>query len=173
MKNDFIVNIIHRPELSPEYAMRALGKKDSVKDESLDIFLFQQATAHKYGLKTTIQITYASLFSDVIVDIAKDHHDKYGDEIGLSLLGLPCPEFKKKYKTEDFCIWMFSDEVKREIIDDVFSLFYHKFGFYPESTGSYFLDSFTINYIKEKYPSVKCAIATCWEEGPKAYHTFF
>ena len=171
MKNDFIVNIIHRPELSPEYAMRALGKKDSVKDESLDIFLFQQATAHKYGLKTTIQITYASLFSDVIVDIAKDHHDKYGDEIGLSLLGLPCPEFKKKYKTEDFCIWMFSDEVKREIIDDVFSLFYHKFGFYPESTGSYFLDSFTINYIKEKYPSVKCAIATCWEEGPKAYHT--
>ena len=22
-----------------------------------------------------------------------------------------------------------------------------------------------------KYPSVKCAVATCWEEGPKAYHT--
>ena len=27
------------------------------------------------------------------------------------------------------------------------------------------------NFIKEKYPSVKCAVATCWEEGPKAYHT--
>ena len=171
MKNEFVVNIIHRPELSPEYAMRALGKKESVKDESLDIFLFQQATAHKYGLKTTIQITYASLFSNELIEIVKEHHEKYGDEIGLSLLGLPCPEFKKKYKTEDFCIWMFSEAEKREIIDDVFSMFYEKFGFYPESTGSYFLDSFTINYIKEKYPSVKCAIATCFEEGPKAYHT--
>ncbi len=171
MKNEFVVNIIHRPELSPEYAMRALGKKESVKDESLDIFLFQQATAHKYGLKTTIQITYASLFSDELIEIVKEHHEKYGDEIGLSLLGLPCPEFKKKYKTEDFCIWMFSEKEKREIIDDVFSMFFEKFGFYPESTGSYFLDSFTINYIKEKYPSVKCAIATCFEEGPKAYHT--
>ena len=26
-----------------------------------------------------------------------------------------------------------------------------------------------VNYIKEKYPMVKAAVATCWEEGPKAY----
>ena len=171
MDNKFIVNIIHRPELSPEYAERALGKGEGVRDESLDIFRFQQDTAHKYGLKTTIQITYASLFSDVIIALAKEEHEKYGDEIGLSLLGLPCPEFRAKYHTEDFCIWMFDEERKREIVDDVFGKFYEKFGFYPESTSSYFLDAYTINYIKEKYPSVKCAVATCWEEGPKAYHT--
>ena len=171
MENKFYVNIIHRPELSPEYAERAMLKKGKVEDESLNIFLFQQEAAHKNGLKTTIQITYASLFSKEIIRIAKEHHEKYGDEIGLSLLGLPCKEFKAKYKTEDFCIWMFSDKQKEEIIDDVFSKFYEAFGFYPESTGSYFLDSYTINYIKKKYSSVKCAIATCWEEGPKAYHT--
>lgn len=171
-KNEFVVNIIHRPELSPEYAEKISGKKVGEQDdESIEIFKFQQDSAHKYGLKTTIQITYASLFSDEIIKLSKYYHDKYGDEIGLSLLGLPCKEFRKKYKTEDFCIWMFSDSMKREIIDDVFSLFYKKFGFYPESTGSYFLDAYTINYIKQKYPSVKCAIATCWEEGPKAYHT--
>ena len=146
-------------------------KKGKVEDESLNIFLFQQEAAHKNGLKTTIQITYASLFSSEIINIAKEHHKKYGDEIGLSLLGLPCKEFRAKYKTEDFCIWMFSDKEKEEIIDDVFGKFFDAFGFYPESTGSYFLDSYTINYIKKKYPSVKCAIATCWEEGPKAYHT--
>ena len=39
------------------------------------------------------------------------------------------------------------------------------------STGSYYLDADLTNFIKEKYPSVKCAVATCWEEGPKAYHT--
>lgn len=171
MENKFVVNIIHRPELSPEYAEKALGKKSNVQDESLEIFLFQQRMAHKYGLKTTIQITYASLFSDKIIEIAKSDHEKYGDEIGLSLLGLPCKEFREKYHTEDFCIWMFSDKQKEEIIDDVFGKFYQAFGFYPESTGSYFLDAYTINYIKKKYPSVKCAIATCWEEGPKAYHT--
>ena len=172
MKTNFVVNIIHRPELSPEYAEKSSGvKESSVQDESLEIFKFQQETAHKNGLKTTIQITYASLFSDVIVKLAKEHHEKYGDEIGLSLLGLPCKEFRQKYKTEDFCIWMFSDKQKEEIVDDVFKMFYDKFGFYPESTGSYFMDAYTINYIKKKYPSVKCAIATCWEEGPKAYHT--
>ncbi|MDO4543971.1 MAG: hypothetical protein Q4C01_05390 [Clostridia bacterium] len=169
MKNDFIVNIIHRPELSPEYAEKVAGK--GVQDESLGIFIFQQDTAHKYGLKTTIQITYASLFSEVIVELAKLHHQRYGDEIALSLLGLPCKQFKEKYKTDDFCIWMFDEKTKREIVDDVFSMFFDRFGFYPESTSSYFLDAYTINYIKENYPSVKCAVATCWEEGPKAYHT--
>lgn len=171
MNNSFAVNIIHRPELSPEYAEKALGSASGVQDESLDIFLFQQKAAHDNGLKTTIQITYASLFSDEIVRISKEHHEKYGDEIGLSLLGLPCKDFREKYKTEDFCIWMFDEETKKLIIDDCFSLFFEKFGFYPQSTGSYFLDAFTINYIKENYPSVKCAVATCWEEGPKAYHT--
>jgi len=171
MENTFVVNIIHRPELSPEYAEKALGKGKGVRDESLDIFRFQQDCAHKYGLKTTIQITYASLFSDVIIEMAKEDHEKYGDEIGLSLLGLPCPEFRAKYHTEDFCIWMFDEKTKEEIIDDVFGKFYEAFGFYPQSTSSYFLDAYTINYIKKHYPSVKCAVATCWEEGPKAYHT--
>ena len=172
MKNEFIINIIHRPELSPEYAEKSGGKKiKSVAEESLDIFLFQQEAAHKNGLRTTIHITYASLFNDDIVRIAKEHNALYGDEIALSLLGLPCKEFKEKYKTDDFCIWMFSKEDKEKIVDDVFSLFYEKFGFYPKSTGSYFLDAYTINYIKEKYPSVTCAVATCWEEGSKAYHT--
>ena len=172
MKNEFIVNIIHRPELSPEYAEKSGGKKlKDVASESLDIFLFQQEAAHKNGLKTTIHITYASLFNDMIINIAKEHHEKYGDEIALSLLGLPCKEFKDKYHTDDFCIWMFSKEDKERIVDDVFSLFFEKFGFYPKSTGSYFLDAYTINYIKKKYPSVTCAVATCWEEGSKAYHT--
>lgn len=172
MKNEFIVNIIHRPEMMPEYAAKANGDKgNEVIAESLDIFLFQQEVAHKNGLKTTIQITYASLFNDEIVKIAKEHHAKYGDEIALSLLGLPCKEFKEKYKTEDFCIWMFSKETKRQIIDDCFELFFQKFGFYPASTGSYYLDAYCINYIKEKYPMVICAVATCWEEGIKAYHT--
>lgn len=172
MKDKLVLNLIHRIELSPEYAEKITGKKvGSLNDESLDIFKFQQDSAHAFNLKCTIQITYASLFNKEAIECALDYHKKYGDEIGLTLLGLPCIEFKEKYKTEDFCLWMFSNDTKKEIIDDVFTKFYEVFGFYPESTSCYFLDAFSINYIKEKYPSVKCAVATCWEEGPKAYHT--
>lgn len=178
MKDKLILNLVHRPEMVPEYAEKIVGhgKKEDIGNkkvltESLDIFLLQQEIAHKYGLKTTIQMTYSSLFNHQAVAIAKEHHEKYGDEIAVTLLGLPCEEFRKKYKTKDFCIWMFEMEDKKRIVHDVFELFYEKFGFYPSSTGSYYLDADLINYIKEKYPMVKCAVATCWEEGPKAYHT--
>lgn len=176
--SDFILNLIHRPEMVPEYAEKVTGhgKKEDIGNkellnESLDIFITQQKCAHENGLKTTIQMTYASLFNDEAVKIAKHDHEVYGDEIGLTLLGLPCEEFRNKYKTKDFCIWMFSYEDKVNIVNDVFEKFYEKFGFYPESTGSYYMDAELINYIKEKYPSVKAAVATCFEEGPKAYHT--
>ncbi|MBR2276311.1 MAG: hypothetical protein IJ873_09685 [Lachnospiraceae bacterium] len=176
--SDFIVNIIHRPELAPEYAEKVTGQgktddigRSSLLNESEEIFRFQQDTAHKNGLKTTIQMTYASLFSDRIIEMAKKDHEEYGDEIALSLLGLPCKQFREKYKTRDFCIWMFAMDTKKQIVDEVFERFYEAFGFYPESTGSYYMDAELISYIKEKYPGVKCAVATCWEEGPKAYHT--
>lgn len=169
--NTFILNLLHRPELNPEYAEKTAGGGSGLQDESLKIFELQQNLAHKYGLKTTIQMTYSSLFSERAVEMAKEDHEAFGDEISLSLLGLPCPEFKSKYKTEDFCIWMFSAEDKKAIVDDVFGKFYDCFGFYPSSTGSYYMDAELIAYIKAKYPGVCCAVATCWEEGPKAYHT--
>lgn len=172
--DDFILNVVHRPEMVPEYAEKVTESdiaSEALLTESLDIFKTQQAIAHKNGIKTTIQMTYASLFNDEAIALAKEHHEKYGDEISLTLLGLPCEQFRNKYKTKDFCIWMFSYEDKKSIVDDVFAKFYSAFGFYPESTGSYYLDAPLTNYIKQKYPSVKCAVATCWEEGPKAYRT--
>ena len=170
----FIVNIIHRPEMVPEYSatVTGQGKEEDIGDkalltESLDIFKTQQRLAHENGLKVTIQMTYASLFNDEAVEIAKHDHEVYGDEIALSLLGLPCEEFREKYKTKDFCIWMFSMEDKKAIVNDVFEKFHDRFGFYPESTGSYYMDAELINYVKEAYPSVKCAVATCWRKARK------
>ncbi len=162
----------------PEYAEKVTGqgKKEDISrsnllSESLDIFKLQQQIAHENGFKTTIQMTYASLFNEEAVTLAKQHHEKYGDEISLTLLGLPCKEFREKYKTKDFCIWMFSMEDKKSIVTDVFEKFHAAFGFYPTSTGSYYLDAELTNFIKQQYPMVKCAVATCWEEGPKAYRT--
>ena len=173
-----ILNIIHRPEMVPEYAEKVTGQgqkedigRKSLLVESLDIFKLQQQVAHENGFKTTIQMTYASLFNAEAVQLAKEHHERYGDEIGLTLLGLPCKEFREKYRTKDFCIWMFAMEDKISIVNDVFAKFHAVFGFYPSSTGSYFMDADLIIYIKATYPTIRCAVATCWEEGPKAYRT--
>ena len=62
----------------------------------------------------------------------------------------------RNIRQKDFCIWMFSMEDKKAIVNDVFEKFHDRFGFYPESTGSYYMDAELINYVKEAYPSVKC-----------------
>ncbi|MCS6993749.1 MAG: hypothetical protein N2117_06265 [Anaerolineales bacterium] len=172
----FYVNIVHRPEMVPEYIQKEAehGKVEdltraSVLQESLDIFRTQQQIAHENGLRTTIQMTYASLFNAEAVAIAKQHHEQFGDEIGSTFLGLQCAEFRARFKSRELAIWLFSMEDKRRIVDEVFGKFYEVFGFYPTSTGSYYMDAELVNYIKEKYPMVKVAVATCWEEGPKAY----
>ncbi len=94
---------------------------------------------------------------------------RFGDEIGSTFLGIQCAEFRQKFKSKELAIWLFSMEDKRKIVDEVFGKFHAVFGFYPTSTGSYYMDAELVNYIKEKYPMVKAAVATCWEEGPKAY----
>jgi len=173
---DFYVTIIHRPEMVPEYIQKEAeqGKvedlgRNTVLQESLDIFRTQQQVAHENGLRTTIQMTYASLFNAEAVDIAKEHHEQFGDEIGSTFLGIQCKEFREKFKSKELAIWLFSMDDKRKIVDEVFGKFHEVFGFYPTSTGSYYMDAELVNYIKEKYPMVKAAVATCWEEGPKAY----
>jgi len=172
----FYVNVVHRPEMVPEYIQKEAeqGKvedltRNAVLQESLDIFRMQQRIAHENRLRTTIQMTYASLFNEEAVSIAKEHHEQFGDEISSTFLGIQCKEFREKFQSKELAIWLFSMDDKRKIVDEVFGKFHEVFGFYPTSTGSYYMDAELVNYIKEKYPMVKAAVATCWEEGPKAY----
>jgi hypothetical protein len=171
LESKFYINIVHRPEMVPEYLATAKGKtvvKNIIK-ESLDIFRTQQEIAHDNSLKTTIQMTYASLFNEEVIEMSKFYHEKFGDEIGCTFLGIQCEQFLKKFASKEIAIWLFSMEDKKAIVVELFEKFKDVFGFYPTSTGSYYMDAELVNYIKQKYPMVKCAVATCWEEGPKAY----
>src|SRR3989304_9129489 len=153
--SEFYVTIIHRPEMVPEYLQKGAeeGKQENlarseVTQESLDIFRTQQQIAHGNGLRTTIQMTYASLFNSEAVAIAREHHQKYSDEIGSTFLGLQCQEFRDRFKSKELAIWLFSMEDKREIVDEVLGKFYEVFGFYPSSTGSYYMDAEPVSDIK-------------------------
>jgi hypothetical protein len=174
--SEFYVTIIHRPEMVPEYIQKEVEQgrgedltRGAVIRASLDIFRTQQQIAHANGLRTTIQMTYASLFNPEAVALAQEHHQAYGDEIGSTFLGLQCQQFRDKFKSRELAIWLFSMQDKKKIVDEVMGKFHAVFGFYPSSTGSYYMDAELVNYIKAKYPMVKVAVATCWEEGPKAY----
>jgi hypothetical protein len=174
--SEFYVTIIHRPEMVPEYIQKGVEEgrqedlsRSAVIQESLDIFRTQQRVAHANGLRTTIQMTYASLFNEEAVAIAQEHHQTYGDEIGSTFLGLQCQQFRDKFKSRELAIWLFSMADKMKIVDEVLGKFHAVFGFYPTSTGSYYMDAELVNYIKARYPMIKVAVATCWEEGPKAY----
>jgi hypothetical protein len=175
----FILNVIHRPELVPEYINTdaQAGKADEiggaeVVGESLDIFRLQQDIAHANGLKCTIQMTYASLYNDEAIELAKMYHEKYGDEIGHTFLGVQCEQFREKYGSKELAMWLFPWDLKVRLVHDTFERFNEVFGFYPTSTGSYFMDAELINYIKKQYPMVKIAVAACFEEGPKVFrHT--
>jgi hypothetical protein len=173
----FIVNIIHRPELVPEYIDRSaqagqteeLSKREVI-NESLEIFCLQQEIAHRNNLRTTIQMTYASLFNQAAIALAKQHHEQYSDEISLTFLGLNCKEFRERFHNKELAIWLYSIEDKKAIVTELFEKFYKEFGFYPTSTGSYYMDADLVRFIKERYPKVKIAIATCFEEGPRVFH---
>jgi hypothetical protein len=173
----FYLTVIHRPEMVPEYLQKEAeaGKAEDIGrgeviSESLDIFRTQQRVAHDNGIRTTIQMTYASLFNEEAVALAKEHHEQFGDEIGSTFLGIQCAQFREKFHSKELAIWLFSMEDKRRIVDEVFGKFQDVFGFLPTSTGSYYMDAELVNYIKERYPMIRAAVATCWEEGPKAYH---
>lgn len=136
----FILNVVHRPELMPEYIttdaqagmVEDLGGQEVV-GESLDIFRLQQDIAHANGIKCTIQMTYASLYNDEAIQLAKDYHEKYGDEIGHTFLGVQCDRFRETYGSKELAMWLFPWDLKVRLVHDMFERFKDVFGSYPTS----------------------------------------
>lgn len=51
----------------------------------------------------------------------------------------------------------YSQSDRRKLVDRLFEDFKSKFGYYPRSVGSWWIDSYSLNYMKEKY-NIKAAL---------------
>jgi hypothetical protein len=134
-------------------------------------FLLQQEYAHQLGLKVTLMIQVDAMQDPRIVADVKRFQEEFGDEVGLSLsLGYDCPEFREKIGGPEEFLWLYNTEEKRFIIQMAVDTFCKTFGHPPISVASYHLDSISQQILHEICPSVKIAVAGCFEEGVKVFH---
>jgi len=152
MKSKMYINIVHR-----------------VGANNLEPFMKQQRICHKHGIKTTMMITADGFFNQETVQTLKNENKQYGDEISFSFHEID-EQTKAEFGVKEPMIWLMEFETRKKVIVKYMEKFKELFGFYPESLSSYVWDARSLNFIHEKYPSVKASITSCFEEGIKMFY---
>ncbi len=147
-------NLLHRPPENPSQR---------------EAFAFQQRMAHELGLKVTLLIDYQSMSDEDTVVELKAYARDFGDELGIWFMNLPPAADSADGRREPF-IWLYADDEKRRIIEQVLTRFKATFGVDPVSVGAYHLDAESLRVLKELAPSIQVAVAGCFEEGVRVYH---
>ena len=160
-KGRMCLQLIHRVQPS-------FGDFTDFKD-----FKAQQDMVHKVGLKISVMLTFHVFFNKDIIRTLKGYRDEFGDELGISFHNLgdfAGERYLKIFNNEERELWLYSKEEKKKIIDFFFARFRECFGYYPTSVAGYVLDTFSLNYIKNRYPMVQTAVCACFEEGVRVFH---
>lgn len=134
------------------------------------LFMLQQDIAHELRLKVTLMIDLASMYDEAILAEFKRYAQEYGDEIGIWLVGFGGPDFEREVGGREVFLWLYPQEEKRRILQIAFNRFREVFGHDPVSIGSYHLDAGAMRLLREIAPTVKIAVAGCFEEGVKVMH---
>lgn len=146
-----IVNILHRP---PERA------------EHYRLFRLQQEMVHGLNLKVTLLLDLPSMNNSAIVQDVRRDIEQFGDEPGIWFSSVADIAGVSK---EPF-IWLHAQPEKRRIFEIMFHRYRDIFGRDPESIGSYHFDAGCLRLIRELCPTVRIAVAGCFEEGVKVFH---
>lgn len=149
-----ILNLIHRPAYGEYYRL----------------FRLQQDMAHQLGLKVSLLLDPRALRDETLLRDVREDAAKYGDEIGIWFASFDGPDFDQEFTGKENFIWLYSQPEKKRIFEIVFRRFRDVFGHDPVSIGSYHLDAGCQRLIRELCPSVKVAVAGCFEEGVKVFH---
>lgn len=128
------------------------------QSQDLGAIVDQKISASKYGFPITWLLQY-----DVLND--KEFLEKINgfgneDEKGLFLevskdfadySGVKYSEDTKWSNPGKIFLSAYSQSERRLLIDSIYHKFKESFGYYPKSVGAWWIDSYSLNYIKNKY----------------------
>ena len=166
MKKHVIVNIYNFIRKSHEEPSRFI-------QDDFDTIRNQMQIASQYGLPTTYALKYDALTDERYQALLREYTDP-SDEIsawweitremcekaGVRFRGQVTEEFDERVNSA-YSIGYEPEERKR-LVDAYMDEFFHVFGCYPKSIGSWVLDTVTLQYAAERYGIV--AGATCRDQ---------
>lgn len=112
----------------------------------------------KRGLSATWLLTYDAISDKSIIDLFSSMDKKQEFGIFLEVTENFCSDSQVSYNKTDG--WQratsvflsgYSQDDRKKLIDKVFYTFKQKFGYFPKSVGGWWVDSFSLSYMKEKY----------------------
>lgn len=127
-------------------------------DKTLNPIKDQYGLIEKNDFSATWLLQYDAIKDAELVDEIKEFDDK--QELGIFLeVSRDLANDSKVFYLEDrrwsdpsvVFLSGFSLSERKLMIDKVFSLFKDEFGYYPKSVGAWWIDSYSLNYLKSKY----------------------
>lgn len=123
----------------------------------------QLNTSTKLGLRATYAIRYDSLKNQEIMSLLKSRQEKYPNLVQLGGFLEITPSLAKDsgvlytaperdwYKTTHAYPAGYSREDRLRILDAYMAAFYTEFKYYPELTVGWFVDTYSLSYLHERY----------------------
>ncbi len=127
-------------------------------DKSLKPLKDQYAAVSSYGLPATWLVQYDVLTDEELKNYLKQFNNQ--QELGLFLevskmlagqAKVIYPYDATWYSPRSVFLSAYSQSERKTLIDTLFNKFKMQFGYYPKSVGAWWIDSYSLNYIKQKY----------------------
>jgi hypothetical protein len=127
-------------------------------DESLKPLTDQYLAAAKYSFPITWLLQYDALTDKELVNKINSFEVKGEEGVFLEVsrnladsAGVIYPSNLKWSDPGVVFLSAYSQSERKLLIDTIFSQFKKDFGYYPKSVGAWWIDSYSLNYIKQKY----------------------
>lgn len=127
-------------------------------DKTINPLRNQYDLAKEYKVPVTWLLQYDALVDEEILKETKKFDPSH--EIGVFLEVSPDYAQRARVIYHHAVPWFnsravflsgYSQSQRRDLIDKLFSEFKIKYGFYPKSVGAWWIDSYSLNYMKDKY----------------------
>jgi hypothetical protein len=132
--------------------------RDLWYDKSLKPLTDQYLAAAKYGFPATRLFQYDALTDDELIGEVRSFEVNGENGVFLEIskkladkAAVTYPSGLKWSNPGILFLSAYSQSERRLLIDTLFDQFKEVFGHYPESVGAWWIDSYSLNYIKEKY----------------------